>query len=498
MKSSSPLCSALAAVASLAFLGSPRVADAQLTYPPLVDPIVPGVPSSGITVSLNPVLAANLVAPVAGAVAPGDPSHLYVADQPGTIWSIKVEGPGSPSAALFLDVRSLVIPLGVGGPNLEYDERGLLGLAFHPDFERNGLFYTYLSEPVNAIADFSTMSLNNPTVAAANCQNVLLEWHASRNASGVLTVDSTPPRELLRVDKPYLNHNGGSLNFGPDRLLYLTLGDGGAANDEGIGHAFYHGNAQTLDPGNLLGKIIRIDPLGNNSANGKYGIPADNPFVDELNVPHEIWAYGFRNPWRTSFDMTTGELWVADVGQNDIEEIDIARRGRNHGWPIKEGTFLFETDAPNRAGNGYVWKNCPEHSGIIGCPVDLVDPIAEYDHQDNELPPANSGTDTRVAVVGGYVYHGEGIGALRGSYVFGDYSTEIGLPCAGHLWVLKSKTSPIQELNVTGRAVDGPLGVCVLAFAQDAHGELYALVNGHGTLIGVTGQVLKLTAVGED
>jgi glucose/arabinose dehydrogenase len=486
--------SVLPAAIGMACLLSPRFAHAQLTHPPLVDPIPAPISSSGITVRLRPVLSSNLVSPVAGAVAPGDRHHLYVADQPGTIWAIKVSGDDAPSSRLFLDMTKRIIPLGLGP--LKYDERGLLGLAFHPEFKRNRLFYTYATERVNGPADFSTQDLNNPTGEPANAQNVLLEWHALRNEDGELTVDvAKPPRELLRVDKPYINHNGGSLNFGPDGLLYLTLGDGGNANDQGIGHEFNHGNAQTLVAGNLLGKIIRIDPLGHNSANGHYGIPADNPFADEhhpLAGPHEIWAYGFRNPWRASFDSKTGDLYAADVGQNDIEEIDIIKKGGNYGWPIKEGSFLFETSLPDRAGEGFVYANS------LRKPTDLIDPIAEYDHADNEQPPAHSVVDSRVAAVGGFVYHGDELPAVRDSYVFGDYSTEIGLPVAGHLWILRGRKQPIQQLDVITRPKGSDLGLAVLGFAQDSRGELYLLANRSGTLLGTTGLVLKLTPVDED
>ncbi len=480
--------SALPAALGLVCLLSSPFANAQLAHPPIVDPIRATIASSGITVRLRPMLSTQLVSPVAGAVAPGDDEHLYVADQPGTIWAIKVYGTGAPSSRLLLDITRRIIPLGLG-PS-KYDERGLLGLVFHPDFKKNGLFYTYGTERAKGLADFSTMDLNNPSNQPADSQNVLLEWHAVRNDQGELRVDRThPPRELFRVDKPYFNHNGGSLNFGPDGLLYVTLGDGGNANDEGVGHAFNNGNAQTLAQGNLLGKIIRIDPLGHNSRNGQYGIPADNPFADEhhpLAGPHEIWAYGFRNPWRTSFDSKTGDLYVADVGQNDVEEINIVTKGGNYGWPIKEGTFLFETDQPDRAGEGFVYANSP------GQPAGLMDPIAEYDHADNAQPPAHSTLDSREAAVGGYVYHGQAVPALRDIYVFGDYSGE-SKPATGHLWVLRQDHKRVQQLDVTTRPKGADLGLAVLGFAQDARGELYVLANTSGTLLGTTGRVLRLT-----
>jgi glucose/arabinose dehydrogenase len=458
------------------------------SHTPLVDPIPAGIPVSPITIGLEPVMT-GLVSPVAGAVAPGDPHHLYIADQTGVIWSVDVSGRrNAPAPKVFLDLSGRLISLGLGA--IKYDERGLLGLAFHPDFEENGLFYTYASEPANGIADFSTMQFNNPTAQAANCQNVLLEWRVQNiGAEDGFVVDLASARELLRIDKPYINHNGGVLAFGPDRLMYISLGDGGNANDQGIGHTDV-GNAQTLDAGNVLGKILRINPLGRDSANGKYGIPRRNPFADQQNPlpgPHEIYAYGFRNPWRMSFDSETGQLYVGDVGQNDIEEVDIIEKGRNYGWPIKEGTFLFDSTQPGRAGEGFVWSNAP------GSPSGLTDPIAEYDHADGETAPFHSSPDTRVAVIGGFVYRGHKIRAVRGRYVFGDYSGEIGTPVAGHLYVLNGSGHNIEQLNIQGRS---QLGLAVLGFAQDDKGELYLLANQTGTLLGVTGVVLKLTPVG--
>jgi glucose/arabinose dehydrogenase len=458
------------------------------SHTPLVDPIPAGIPVSPITIGLEPVMT-GLVSPVGGSVAPGDPNHLYISDQTGVIWSVDISGRReAPAPKVFLDLSSRLIALGLGP--LKYDERGLLGLAFHPDFEDNGLFYTYASEPVNGTADFSTMQVNNPSGQAANCQNVLLEWRVQDpEAEDGVAVDLSSARELLRIDKAYINHNGGALTFGPDRLLYISLGDGGNANDQGIGHTDA-GNGQTLVAGNVLGKILRINPLGRNSANGKYGIPRSNPFADKKNPlpgPHEIYAYGFRNPWRMSFDSETGQLYVGDVGQNDVEEVDIVKKGGNYGWPVKEGTFLFDTTQPGRAGEGFVWANTPDS------PEGLIDPIAEYDHADGEQPPFHSTPDTRVAVIGGFVYHGHKIRAVRDKYVFGDYSAEIGAPVAGHLYVLTGPNRAIAQLNIQGRP---ELGLAVLGFAQDHKGELYLLANQTGTLLGNTGVVLKLTPIG--
>lgn len=473
----------------LALAGAGLVAPvAAQQHTPLADPIPALIPQSPVRISLETVMS-GLVSPVAAAVAPGDRQHLYVADQPGQIWRLPIarhdddndddddrdDRPGaSRRPELFLDVSKLLVALGLG-PG-KYDERGLLGIAFHPQFRFNGLFYTFTSQPAKGRADFSTL----PPGVAPNCQSVVTEWRVRRPGRGHSAVDLGSARELVRIDKPQFNHNGGALAFGADQMLYVSLGDGGGADDEGVGHV-PGGNAQSLAPGNVLGKILRIDPLGRNAANGKYGIPPDNPLVGKAGAD-EIFAYGFRNPFRMSFD-PFGRLYVGDVGQNNVEEVDIVTAGGNYGWRIKEGTFLFDTGGPNSAtdpdvGKGFVYANSP------GMPAGLIDPIAEYDHADGADVP-----ETRIAVIGGYVYRGHGVQALRGRYVFGDYSGEASPTPQGHLFVL-GRNNQVENLVAVNR---NPLNLAVLGFGQDARGELYLLANGTGTLLGKTGVVMKLT-----
>ena len=448
------------------------------------DPIPGLIPASPIKVNLETIMS-GLISPVGGAVAPGLPNRIFVLDQIGKIWSVGVYGADrGDKSTLFLDVSSRLVPLGLFKP-LNYDERGLLGLAFHPGFAHNGLFYTFTSEPANGHkADFSTTStarqlFTDPAPGAeVEEQSVITEWRMAQPGHNARAVDLGSARELMRIAKPEFNHNGGALAFGPDKLLYISLGDGGNANDEGPGHVA-GGNAQSLQAGNVLGKILRIDPLGKNSANGKYGIPASNPFVGKAGAD-EIYAYGFRNPYRMSFDTHTGVLWVGDVGQNDIEEVDNVTRGGNYGWPIKEGTFLFDNGASLNPPHAFVYKNSP------GAPLGLIDPIAQYDHVDAAGAP-----ETRVAVVGGFVYRGKKIKALRGRYVFGDYSAEIGEAASGHMFVLDSKNT-VTELIAANRS---PFALAVLGWVQDAKGEIYLLANGTGTLNGQSGLVLKLKAV---
>jgi glucose/arabinose dehydrogenase len=459
---------------------------------PLADPIPAPIPQSQVKVALETVMS-GLVSPVAAAVAPGDRKHLYVADQTGQVWRVPIanrdddddddrrgrggrddddsddRGGAAQRPELFLDVSKLLVKLGLGDGL--YDERGLLGIAFHPQFRFNGLFYTFTSQPATGKADFSTLQEATP-----NCQSVLTEWKVQRPRRGNSRVDLASARELMRIDKPQFNHNGGALAFGADQMLYVSLGDGGGSDDEGVGHAA-QGNGQSLAAGNVLGKILRVDPLGRNSANGKYGIPPDNPVLGPK-AAREIFAYGFRNPFRMSFD-PAGRLLVGDVGQNAIEEVDIVMAGGNYGWPVKEGTFLFDGNGLGTAtdpGAGFVFADSP------GQPGNLLDPIAQYDHADGPGQPAS-----RVAVIGGFVYRGHRVDQLRGRYLFGDYSGTAGPTPGGHLFVL-GRNNRIENVVPTNM---NPFKLAVLGFAQDDRGELYLLANGTGTLLGKTGVVMK-------
>ena len=343
-----------------------------------------------------------------------------------------------------------------------------MGLAFDPGFNDPASpgfdkFYTQSTQPVSKPADF-TVSL--PAGATFNAQTVIQEWTV--NAQNRSVVDTNiAPREIMRIDKPQFNHNGGTIAFGPDKDLYIGLGDGGNANDVGDGHTPNIGNAQ--DPTNALGKMLRIDVHGNNSANHQYGIPADNPFVGGGGLP-EIYAMGLRNPYSFSFDKPTGNLILGDVGQNKIEEIDQIIKGGNYGWHVKEGTFLFDP------ATGAITANSP------GFPTNLIDPLAQYDH------------DEGIATVGGFVYHGTAIPQLDGKYVFGDFSKSFGAP-GGRLFYADLSTGLIQELMIGLN--DRALGLFLKGFGEDANGELYVL--GSTTLgpTGTTGVVLQLTAVPE-
>lgn len=440
------------------FAGLSSPASAQLA-----DPIPGSIPQGSIPVALETV-ATGLTAPSWGTFAPGDSGRLFVTDQDGLLWAIDL---ATGDKTVFLDVSGQLVALGIFGPG-SFDERGLLGVAFHPNYASNGLLYTYTSEPVSGLVDFSTM----PPATTANHHSVITEWQVPNPTNPASVVNPSSERELLRIDQPQFNHDAGALNFGPDGRLYISLGDGGGADDlDGqnfIGAPIVgHGSGNGQDTSNVLGTILRIEPSGSNSANGQYGIPADNPFVGQAGFVDEIYAYGLRNPFRFSFDSGTGAMYIADVGQNDIEEIDLGVAGANYGWNLKEGTFFFDPDGNNV---GFVTDVDP------GVPPGLVDPIAQYDH------------DEGIAIIGGFVYRGTGIPSLQGSYVFGDFARTFSND--GRLFHL-GVGNQIFEFPLVGQTA---LNLSLLGFGQDAEGEVYVLANATGVPFGDSGVVLKLVA----
>ncbi len=451
----------------------------------LADPIPAPIPKSSITIELQTV-ATNLVAPNLLTHAGDGTDRQFIVDQGGDIKLIKN---GALQATPYLDTSSLLVsPLGgiippFQDPFGDFDERGLLGLAFHPDFDDiaksgYGKFYTYTSEPITGPADF-TVPL--PVGESFNHQSVIREWNVDPIADVIAGDPTIISRELMRIDEPQFNHDAGMVAFGPDGNLYISIGDGGAADDNAPGHGLT-GNGQ--NPTNILGTIVRIDPLGSNSANGQYGIPASNPFVADAGKLDEIYAFGFRNPFRFSFDVdpasgqitggTTGNLIVADVGQNVIEEVDIVTAGGNFGWNAKEGSFRFE--------NGQVFGD------LTGVPAGLIDPVLEYDH------------DEGISIIGGFVYRGSAIPELVGKYVFGDFSNAGFFTPGGRLFVGDLTTGLIEELTLG--LDDRQLGLFVKGFGQDADGELYVLAGTNlGPFRDVTGQgfgqVLRIVPVPE-
>ncbi|MBI4295102.1 MAG: PQQ-dependent sugar dehydrogenase [Chloroflexi bacterium] len=378
--------------------------------------------------------------------------RLFVVDQAGIIWVLTAAGNrlGEP----FLDLRSRMVSL-----NQAYDERGLLGLAFHPSYRDNGRLFVYYSAP-----------LRNGGPQGWNHTSHISEFGVVPGDAN--KADPASERVILQVDQPQSNHNAGTIVFGPDGYLYIPLGDGGAANDVGLGHPPM-GNGQ--DTSTLLGSILRIDI----DAGEPYGIPEDNPFVGKEGRD-EIFAFGFRNPFRISFDMGgSHELFAADVGQNLWEEVDIVTMGANYGWNIKEGAHFFDPQNPGR-------------SPATGPDVDasgqpLLDPIIEYGRGE----AGGLGT----AVIGGYVYRGSAIAGLQGAYVFGDFSAS-GARADGRLFLATRPAEadamwPMKELGVA-TAANGRLGAFLRAFGQDADGELYVLTADVPGPQGATGKIYRI------
>jgi plastocyanin len=462
-------------------LGSQSIKITVGNPPPVIDPIntdpIPAKISKGdINIGLK-LVASNLVAPMHLTDAGDGSGRLFIVDQPGQIWILKND---TVLSTPFLDISNKIVKLGLFNPpryENDYDERGLLGLAFHPGFNdpnSSGYrkIYTYSSEPVNGSADF-TVKMTNATgfPVPFDHQSVIAEW--SINPSNPDLVDTNSRREIMRVDEPQLNHNGGMIQFGPDGYMYVAFGDGGQANDVGPGHGVT-GNGQNTT--NILGTIIRISPLDPTltktstdsiSINGKYRIPSTNPFVADPNKLDEIYAYGLRNAWRFSFDPAGNQLIAADVGQNKIEEIDVIKAGGNYGWNKKEGTFDFD----------------PRTGSIINYhSPGFIDPVAQYDH------------DEGISITGGYVYRGSAIPELQGLYVFGDFSSGFFTP-NGRLFYSNLATGTINEFVLDGG--DKPLGQFVKSSGRDQNGEIYFLTGTNlGPFSAVNGtkfgQVLKV------
>jgi glucose/arabinose dehydrogenase len=409
------------------------------------------------------LVADNLVSPI-GLVAPSDNSkRLFVIDQAGKIWIIDKEG--NKLATPFLDLTSKLVPLIPA-----YDERGLLGLAFHPGYPENGLFYVYYQLPPRAGGPVTGVLWNN--------LSRISEFKVSGNKN---VADMNSERILLEWDDPQSNHNGGTLAFGPDNYLYISLGDGGRANDTGPGHVedWYAtnagGNAQNVEA-NLFGKILRINVNGT-----PYSIPPDNPFVNKAGKD-EIYAYGFRNPFRFSFDMGgSHQLIAGDAGQVLWEEVSVVRKGGNYGWNVKEGTHCFST-----ADSTKVLASCPSVDNM-GNP--LVDPVIELNNWQN---PAGGKATT---VIGGNVYRGKDIKGWDGKYIFGTFS-QSPTTANGELFIATPSGSGMWSYDeVTLKSHPDDVGYYLKGFGQDVDGELYLTVSSMLGPSGNTGKIYKLVEV---
>lgn len=399
------------------------------------------------------LVAEGFVSPVGLIPSPDDTGRLFIVDQAGTISVMTADGTILPEP--FLDLRAKMVNL-----NPDFDERGLLGLAFHPLFKQNNRLFVYYSAPrrPQAPAGFDhTSHISEFRVMAGNPNKA----------------DPASERIVLQVDEPQANHNGGQITFGPDGFLYIPLGDGGNANDVGLGHP-PTGNGQDINT--LLGKILRIDIDGT----APYGIPPDNPFVGKDGAD-EIYAFGLRNPFRISFDMGgMHELFAGDVGQRLWEEVDIIVKGGNYGWNLKEGTRGFDPNNPAVAP--------PQGPTVDAAGRPLIDPIIEYGH-----PGANV-AHVGTAVIGGFIYRGTAIPALQGAYVFGDFSAVRTEP-DGRLFIASRPSAPgmwpMQELAIN-TSPNGKLNAFLRSIGQDNSGELYALVADPRGPAGRTGKVFKI------
>jgi glucose/arabinose dehydrogenase len=344
-----------------------------------------------VNIALVPFVS-GLDSPVAVAWRPHD-DEMFVAEQSGHVRLVDASGRLAPS------------PVVTVGPLSRGNEEGLLGITFSPDGSK--LYVDYTDRSNDTHVDEYTMRGD--------------------------TVISSTRRQVLFVRQPFTNHKGGEVLTGPDGLLYIGLGDGGSEGDP---------NHVGQNLSELLAKILRINP--NPSGGASYSVPADNPFVNQAGAAHETWMWGLRNPWRFSFDRSTGDVWIGDVGQDKYEEIDFARAGEkgiNWGWSAREGFHAFRGSTPR----------------------DARDPLLETRHSDGNC-----------AIVGGYVYRGRAIPALRGVYVFGDN-------CRPNLvGVVQSGGKLVQQRDLGSTVSD------LTSFGQDNTGELYALSR-DGTIYRIVG-----------
>ncbi|MCC5914775.1 MAG: PQQ-dependent sugar dehydrogenase, partial [Balneolaceae bacterium] len=340
--------------------------------------------------AITPITSERFPNPLGLEVSHSDSDHLYIVRQAGFIHRLSRSNPSDPSD-VWIDVSDRII---TGG------ERGLLGLAFHPDYPNNDTFFILYT--------FEEDDLLYSTVARFNAPGG--------------TPDPDSEERLLIIEQSAANHNGGQLKFGPDGYLYIASGDGG-----GLENRF---NSQ--DTGNLLGKILRIDV----DTGSGYGIPSGNPFVGDSDGRDEIFAWGFRNPWRMSFDEATGNLWTADVGEKDWESIYVVEAGKNYGWPIVEGSNCFEDDDCDKDG--------------------LEMPLFEYPWGED---------DTGRSITGGYVYRGSDNPSLFGKYIYGDF-------ISGNMWALEVDH---DNLEVISNSEIFQADFLIPSFGTDSDGEIYIL-----------------------
>lgn len=407
----------------------------------------------------------------------GDGSgRLFVNDMRGKLYVILNE-----KASVYMNLKNLVCP----GFSDETSQQGFSYFAFHPEFAKNGIFYTIHSEEKNnRIPDFpvtKTIFDSKGKVIESSHHEVIREWKATNPAANTF---SGTFREILRIEKPYPDHNIGQLSFNPNPkpgnadygMLYIAVADGGSDGFP-VSDTDPLNNGQDL--GTPLGKILRINPFGNNSANGKYGIPKDNPFVKDgsPNISPkklgEIWAYGLRNPHRFSWDMGgEGKMLIVDIGQAFIEEVNLGIKGANYGWGNREGTWVIDEKNEN------VLFPLPKNDADYG----YTYPVAQYEH---DKPPNWSGYYA-VAIAGGYVYRGKAIPELVGQYIFADFCNDGRFFHVPVNQLVNGKQAKIKEL----RLFDGKRETSFLKivgsersdvrFGIDEAGEIYVTSKSDG------------------
>jgi len=366
-------------------------------------------------------IADGFTSPV-GMAAPKDGSNrIFVFEQGG---KTKIVRNGITNDKPFLDVSSRL-----DGLNIAYSEKGLLGMAFHPQYKNNGRFFIYYSAPYDK--------------SGFDHKSIVAEYKVSGSNPDIA---ETSEIIIMEIPQPESNHNGGMLEFGPDGYLYIGLGDGGGANDE---HGTI-GNGQDLNT--PLGKILRIDI----NREKPYYVPNDNPFVNKANHLPEIYAYGLRNPWRFSFDPVNGRLYCGDVGQNKYEEINIIEKGGNYGWRIMEGLHCF---------------NPPSNCDKTGLKL----PIAEYDH------------DVGISVCGGYMYRGDSYPSLHGYYFYGDWSGKLFCLKRKPDGTWEELKVSVNEEN--SNEINGKLN----SMGVDANGDVYLLTQKLFGPRSPTGALVKIT-----
>jgi glucose/arabinose dehydrogenase len=421
--------------------------------------------AEGPTVRADTIIDGDFTAPLGFEVPPGERDELVIVDQIGLVRRYGMDGSGGD---VFLDVRDQLIDFDNLPEIKTIDERGLLGLAFHPNFQDNRRFYVHYSAP------------SRPgTPANFTHTQVISEFET--NEEGTEALPETE-RTLLEIPSPYYTHNGGALVFGPDGYLYIGQGNGGGALESPKQPNDWYGanlggNGQDVTE-NLMGSILRID-VDSREGEKPYGIPNDNPLVGAEGLD-EQYAWGFRNPWRIGF--SNGMLTAADVGQNRYEEVNVVRKGGNYGWNVREGGQCF---VATRGADPYR-ASCPTNT-----PPDvrggepLIDPVIQYPH-------TYETNGVGVAVIGGHIYENATIPDLQGTYVFGDYSKDgeprgslfAATPVEGDSW-------SVEELTVAN-GENGELNAYLLCVGRDNDGEFYALTTDNLGVEGETGAVHRL------